>query len=650
MSCSAPAMICSMRPRRYSLERQRALIKVTWIMVSTISGFGRIKMDAQAIGDMHRPSVVGINPALAGSLAFVSDRDGENDIWVMGLQEDWAVGAPVNLTAEHAGNCENPKWSPDGSLIAFDSAGLEDSQIWVMNFDGSNKTQLTFMDGYYAKAPSWSPDGLKIAFYRRYGTSTCDAYATTEVCTMSPDGSNVACFGNTDGHGEYAPAWSPDGSKIVYARDEESCSDPSDLWTMNPDGTEKSLLYPSPGNDGLVQTLPRWNGNDKILFSERTTDGELGIVNPDGTERLTISHLEAEDVRGCCWAFNNRMIIYQASTDEQTNQLWMVTSDGDQFGQLTEGAASNHSADFRPSRVIEELIVKYYDDILDRQADPLGLEFWKSEIERIVSIGIDIKEGIIALSKFFFNAEEYVEVKNPSDEEYVTDLYQTFLNRLPGNEEINYWVALIEGGLSRNVILNFFVYSEEFGLYMTGILGAETGRPERNLVNDFYRGLLNRLPDSLGFGLYADLMAAGMETSEQAVWELSESIASSFLNSAECVLRNLDDHEFLEALYNGILRRGAMPEEFQYWLDLMDGGMVRDEVLDYFINSQEFQIRVQAIIDAMRYYYRIGFNRKTKMGGGASVSSPGPHHLSPGKTADKAPHESGVVSICPSKL
>ena len=96
-------------------------------------------------------------------------------------------------------------------------------------------------------------------------------------------------------------------------------------------------------------------------------------------------------------------------------------------------------------------------------------------------------------------------------------------------------------------------------------------------------------------------MTDGMETSEAAVRELSASIAASFLNSAECQLRNLNDREFLEALYNGILRRGAMIEEFEYWLGHMDAGMSRDEVLDYFINSQEFQIRVQAIIDSMHF-------------------------------------------------
>jgi hypothetical protein len=227
---------------------------------------------------------------------------------------------------------------------------------------------------------------------------------------------------------------------------------------------------------------------------------------------------------------------------------------------------------------------------------------WKSEIERAVSLGIDIREGIIALSRFFFNSEEYLEFKDPSDADYVIDLYQTFLNRMPGNDEINDWVGFLEQGLSRSVLLNYFVYSDEFSVYMVGIFGGEAGRPECNLVNDFYRGLLSRLPDSAGFNLYTDLMVAGMETSEQAVRDLSQSIASSFLNSAECGLRNLNNREFLEALYNGILRRGAMPEEFEYWLGYMDNDMTRDEVLDYFINSQEFQIRVQAVIDSMLYH------------------------------------------------
>ena len=64
-------------------------------------------------------------------------------------------------------------------------------------------------------------------------------------------------------------------------------------------------------------------------------------------------------------------------------------------------------ANFRVSSVnqgIMDLVTKYYNDVLDRSPEPGGAEWWTAEIERIVSLGIDVKEGLTAVAKFFFNS------------------------------------------------------------------------------------------------------------------------------------------------------------------------------------------------------------------------------------------------------
>ncbi|UCF89844.1 MAG: DUF4214 domain-containing protein, partial [Desulfobacterales bacterium] len=139
----------------------------------------------------------------------------------------------------------------------------------------------------------------------------------------------------------------------------------------------------------------------------------------------------------------------------------------------------------------DDLISRYYLDILDRAADAGGAAGWNSEIQRCESLGIDIKEGFIALAKVFFNSEEYTS-RNKSNTEYVTDLYQTFFNREPDHAGRDFWVGLLDQGLGRNVLMNFFVYGDEFRLYMEGLFGSGSSRPECNLVNDLYRGLQGR--------------------------------------------------------------------------------------------------------------------------------------------------------------
>jgi hypothetical protein len=118
-------------------------------------------------------------------------------------------------------------------------------------------------------------------------------------------------------------------------------------------------------------------------------------------------------------------------------------------------------------------------------------------------------------------------------------------------------------------------------------------------VNDFYRGLLNRLPDTAGFNSYLALMRTAQCSGPQQVRDLSGQVALGFLGSAEYTLCKRTNAQFVEDLYNGILRRGAVPEEINYWVNFLDSGTYnREQELAFFTSSDEFQLRVQEVIEA----------------------------------------------------
>jgi hypothetical protein len=65
------------------------------------------------------------------------------------------------------------------------------------------------------------------------------------------------------------------------------------------------------------------------------------------------------------------------------------------------------------------------------------------------------------------------------------------------------------------------------------------------------------------------------------------------------ILYSLHSVSYVADLYDAILRRGALPWEITYGLDILNAAtMTREQVLQFFTNSQEFQGRVTAVIDA----------------------------------------------------
>ena len=88
------------------------------------------------------------------SVAFVSDRDGDDEIFVLGRD-----GSLRQITDNEAKDAD-PAWSPDGTQLAFTSDRDGSLAVWIMNADGTDPRRL--VDG---NKPAWSPDGRTIAHH-----------------------------------------------------------------------------------------------------------------------------------------------------------------------------------------------------------------------------------------------------------------------------------------------------------------------------------------------------------------------------------------------------------------------------------------------------------------------------------------------------
>jgi TolB protein len=147
------------------------------------------------------------------------------------------------------------QWSPDGKRLVFMSVkNSKQAAVFVVNVDGTGLKRLTpwSLD---AGNPDWSPDGREI-LYNPYWDPHPGKFAN--VFSMRPDGRHRTQLTHTrPGVQSFAPAWSPDGAKIVFVRFTPigKNSGRLDLYTMNRDGTHLRRVTNMPR---AFPTNPDW--------------------------------------------------------------------------------------------------------------------------------------------------------------------------------------------------------------------------------------------------------------------------------------------------------------------------------------------------------------------------------------------------------
>jgi Tol biopolymer transport system component len=128
------------------------------------------------------------------------------------------------LTSNRRRDYSDPSWSPDGATIAFAILrGAEtprgfDSRIALIDADdGGNLRRLTPRGGADELNPNWSPDGTDIAFER----NRLFDVRQSDIWLMNADGSGKRRITATRVH-ETNPVFSPDGTRIAFTSDRDN--------------------------------------------------------------------------------------------------------------------------------------------------------------------------------------------------------------------------------------------------------------------------------------------------------------------------------------------------------------------------------------------------------------------------------------------
>src|SRR5439155_20245114 len=146
--------------------------------------------------DAYYPAVSRIGKRLA----FVREVS-DTDLWRIDLNGPSGEAKAAALIRSTRRDAE-PRFSPDGKKIAFQSNRSGSLEIWVSDADGNNQVQLTSLNGPNVAWPSWSPDGRQIVFW------------SGGLYVVRTDGGPST---RLKGEGGEVPFWSHDGRWIYFA-------------------------------------------------------------------------------------------------------------------------------------------------------------------------------------------------------------------------------------------------------------------------------------------------------------------------------------------------------------------------------------------------------------------------------------------------
>ena len=267
--------------------------------MGTITGTAGISGTAVASGAEPVSDTVTLSPTLQpttvtlaspggqGRLLYSTVQDGEDRIYLL------EFGAANATLTEVLGQARQPARQPGGVRLAFQSTQSDMLGLGGYDLDGAT-ARFNFTTNVEDSLPRWSPDGSKLAFSStRYGDGRSRVY------TAWPQ---VAGFGAEEpvDQGEGSdPDWSPDGSRIVYKGCDASGSS-CGLWTLAPTdggGSDRRQL-----TDNANDSRPRWSPDgSRVVFMSDGRDGNWDVysvaVNPDysGGEVTRITFNAASD-------------------------------------------------------------------------------------------------------------------------------------------------------------------------------------------------------------------------------------------------------------------------------------------------------------------------------------------------------------------
>lgn len=264
------------------------------------------------------PLGVAAGPAMAaeltGTLAFVSDRDGQDEIYV----RDLATGAERRIT-DNEGPDRAPSWSPDGRWIAFNSRRPphEDPEIYIVRLDRPKPHRLT-RDPAEDQRPAFTADGKTIVFQRGDFTAGFGLWSVRVADRVETQLTKPDRAGSFDA----APDPSPVSGTIVLQTNRRVGA----LFPFRLARLAEGRSQPHDLGSALAASIdgPRWSPDGRrIAFA---AGGDLYVFTPSSQRLKRVTRGAASDLSPD-WSPDGRLLVFQSDRRVETGGIHVLDLD-----------------------------------------------------------------------------------------------------------------------------------------------------------------------------------------------------------------------------------------------------------------------------------------------------------------------------------
>jgi hypothetical protein len=232
--------------------------------------------------------------------------------------------------------------------------------------------------------------------------------------------------------------------------------------------------------------------------------------------------------------------------------------------------------------VDEHALVRLYAAAFDRAADPTEIINALNTLRTGASLH-DVALGLVTTAEFgrAFGS-------NPSNEVLVAEMYQQVLHRTPDASEADYWVRVLDAGLTHADLLVQFAESDENRQALETAPNVSYAATTEQEVARLYEAAMQRGADPGGFAYWTTALVNG---------DTLGHVATQFISSPEFAThygRDTTNDTFVTTLYANVLGRTPDHAGNAGWVEALTKGVSRADVLLGFSDSHESILRTAA--------------------------------------------------------